>query len=51
MQPLRTQRLRVHRIAFRLQAMPRIAANNRNRNALRTNNRARPMRVWELAQQ
>lgn len=37
--------------------MPRNAANNlnlnlnRNRNALRTNNRARPMRVWERAQQ
>jgi len=31
--------------------MPRIAASNLNRNALRTNNRARPMRVWELAQQ
>ena len=29
--------------------MPRIAANNRNRNALRTNNRARPRRVWERA--
>ncbi len=31
--------------------MPRITANNRNRNALRTNNRARSMRVWERAQQ
>lgn len=31
--------------------MPRNAANNRNRNALRTNNCARPMRVWERAQQ
>ncbi|MDR7193751.1 hypothetical protein J2W68_002488 [Luteimonas terrae] len=51
MQPLRTQRLRGHFIVFRLQSMPRIAANNRNRNALRTNNRARPRRVWELAQQ
>ncbi len=31
--------------------MPRITANNRNRNALSTNNRARPMRVLERAQQ
>lgn len=31
--------------------MPGIAANNRNRNALRTNNRARSRRVWGLAQQ
>ena len=31
--------------------MSRNAANNRNRNALRTNNRARLMRVWERAQQ